>query len=93
MKYIQFKEDKYKKMSELSLDRKLYKLTIFTEEKDYKSFKVHQTFIKEANQGIYNKVIKRYKDDIMKLSEECNTNDESDTAEYLNITDEIYFSF
>ena len=71
MEFIQFKADKNKKMKELSItQKKLYKLIIEVEEKEFKTFKYHQSFVKEANQSIYSKVLKRCEEDRQKYSEE-----------------------
>lgn len=75
MEFIQFKESKDKKMSELGNARKLFKLVIKREEDEYKGFPFHKSSIKEANQSIYKRVQKDYDSDRMKylneLADKC----------------------
>ena len=87
MKYIQFQEDKRKKMSSLT-HNKLYKLIIDVREKDYNSFKYHQSFVREADQKLFVKVKKAYEDFKNKLDTDV-IEDDDDLAIIENIQDMI----
>ena len=90
MEYIQFREDKNKRMSEIALTKKLYKLIIEVKEKEYKGFKYHQSFVKEANQDIYEKVVKSYEEEKSKALTEGIGGEDTDVLEMIaNIEDMI----
>ena len=74
MEFIQFKADGRKRMKELGNQKKLFKLIIQTEEKEYKTFKYHVSVVREAKQEIYPKMLKKYEEERKKYLDELADN-------------------